>query len=73
MQVVNGAGGHIVIVADGTVSQLVTDAAITTADESRRFQITGDGQRHWYRVNFRAGDGALLALTNPIYVNFPEP
>jgi predicted metal-dependent phosphoesterase TrpH len=35
-----------------------------------KFTVTGDGERHWYRVNVRSADGKLLALTNPIYVNF---
>ena len=35
-----------------------------------KFTVTGDGQRHWYRVNVRSADGKLLAITNPIYVNF---
>ena len=34
--------------------------------------LESDGQRHWYRVNVRSADGKLLALTNPIYVNFSK-
>jgi hypothetical protein len=36
------------------------------------FTVTSDGQRHWYRVNVRSRDGRLLALTNPIYINFSK-
>jgi len=71
VQVVNAAGGRIELIADGNVSQLVTDTAIGGKDETKRFEIAGDGKRHWYRVNIRAADGSLLALSNPIYVNFP--
>jgi hypothetical protein len=72
VQVLNGAGGRVEIVSDGKVAHLLPDAAVAGNDETKHFDISGDGQRHWYRVNVRAADGSLLALTNPIYVNFPE-
>jgi len=49
------------IIEDGKPGPAITDGI---------FSVLSDGKRHWYRVNVRASDGKLLALTNPIYVNF---
>lgn len=63
---VNGVSGlAIQFIADGKpMPQLGTKQAL------EEFSIAADGQRHWYRVNVRSADGKLLALTNPIYINF---
>jgi hypothetical protein len=71
VEVKNGSGDRLEIVSDDKVAQLVTDPTVTGNDGTKRFELTGDGQRHWYRVNLRGPDGTLLVLTNPIYVNFP--
>lgn len=34
------------------------------------FKFISDGQRHWFRLNIRSASGALLTLTNPIYLNY---
>lgn len=60
--------------ANGLAIEIIADGKalpqFTTRQPSQEFSITADGQRHWYRVNVRSADGKLLALTNPIYVNF---
>ena len=65
---VNGASNPIIeVVEDGkVVPQLGATAA------THEFSIESDGKRHWYRVNVRFADGSLLALTNPIYINFSK-
>ncbi len=42
----------------------------TPSADSRGFQFTSDGRRHWFRLNIRSAGGTLLTLTNPIYLNF---
>ena len=58
--------GSIEVVQDGKVSPQLSGAN----PDSARFTISSDGRRHWYRINVRSAEGQLLALTNPIYVNF---
>ena len=65
---VNGATTPTIeIIRDGIVMPQLGAAAAT-----HEFSIESDGKRHWYRVNVRAADGSLLALTNPIYMNFAK-
>lgn len=70
VQVLNGAGGKVEVIRDGKRTELIPEAGVSQAHEVKRFRITGDGQRHWYRINFRAADGTLVTLTNAIYENF---
>lgn len=46
----------------------------TGADGSHRASLRwrSDGKRHWLRVDARDGDGSLLMLGNPVYVNWPR-
>lgn len=41
------------------------------SDEIRTLQFTSDGSHDWVRANLRDGDGRLLLLTNPVYLNLP--
>jgi hypothetical protein len=70
--VVGAANGQVEVIRDGNPVALLTDAYLKSADETLRFSVKSDGQRHWLRVNVRGADGMLLALTNPIYENFAE-
>jgi len=72
VQVVGGQGSTIEIVHNGEVERLLPDPQVHAQDETKRFDLIGDGGRHWYLVNLRGPDGSLLVLTNPIYINFPE-
>lgn len=73
VRVTGAANGKVEVIRDGSVSALMRDASIKSADDTLRFTAKSDGQRHWYRVNLRDADGSLLALTNPIYENFAGP
>lgn len=64
----NLAGAHAEVVRDGEVRPL--GDAVRGANESREFEETSDGKRHWVRVNVRGADGGLLVLGNPVYLNF---
>jgi predicted metal-dependent phosphoesterase TrpH len=56
---------------DAQIELLRDGKVIETADAGElSFRDTCDGGRHWYRLNVRDGAGKLLALTNPVYVNF---
>ena len=46
----------------------------TGEDGSQRASLRwrSDGKRHWLRVDARDGDGSLLMLGNPVYVNWPR-
>jgi len=64
---VSGANGvAIEVIADGQPAPQFGVVA------PMQVSLKSDGQRHWYRVNVRSADGKLLALTNPIYVNFSK-
>lgn len=73
VQVVGGQGSTVEIIHNGKTERLVADPAVGSYEETKRFEVVVDGGRHWYRVNLRAPDGTLLVLTNPIYLNFPQP
>jgi hypothetical protein len=38
-----------------------------------QFTDTGDGRRHWIRINARAPGGKLALIGNPIYRNWRAP
>lgn len=47
------------------------DSQIESADETRLHRFVSDGEYGWVRANVRNGDGRLLLLSNPVYVNGP--
>lgn len=52
------------VVRDGRVEK------IELKNGAADYRFINDGQRHWLRLNVRDKDGKLIALTNPIYINF---
>jgi hypothetical protein len=56
---------------NGRLLQL-EDPHVDSSDESRSHQLVSDGGYEWVRVNVRGGDGQLLLLSNPVYINAPE-
>ncbi len=46
--------------------EVIRDSEIV-ADQAR-FSLAADGAAHWVRVNLRDGDGRLLMIGNPIYL-----
>ncbi|MEO8115610.1 MAG: CehA/McbA family metallohydrolase, partial [Phenylobacterium sp.] len=72
IHVTNATSGNLSIVGDGPKPKLAA-AALASAEETRSFDVTSDGRRHWLRVDVRGPDGRLWLLGNPIYFNTPEP
>ena len=70
VQVAAPAGSIVEVIEDGHKAEVVPDTAMTQAEETKNFDWTSDGARHWLRVNVRSPEGRLLSLGNPIYVNF---
>ena len=52
------------IVKDGNIEKL------ELKNGAAEYRLPNDGKRHWVRLNVRDKNGKLLALTNPIYLNF---
>ncbi len=71
IQVVGGKDDRVELIRDGR-PKTIDNSAVRSLNQTIRFEVAGDGGRHWYRVNLRGSDGALLAITNPIYENFPD-
>jgi len=79
LQVANGAtmhvvartaaleGQHVVVTVDG--KPLASAEKPIPANGEVSFDWTGDGKRHWLRVDVRSPQGKLLILGNPVYVN----
>jgi hypothetical protein len=70
IHVTHAAGAALSLAGDGPRPRLA-DAALASDDETRSFEIVGDGRRHWLRVDVRGPDGNLWLLGNPIYLNAP--
>ena len=66
----HAAGGSLSLAGNGPKPELA-DAALGGDDETRSFEVSGDGQRHWLRIDVRGPDGKLWLLGNPIYFNAP--
>jgi hypothetical protein len=69
VRVVNVAGGRVEVVRD-TVIDAPANAAIAGDEHRLSFTQTGDGARHWVRINVRDRDGRLVLIGNPIYLNW---
>jgi hypothetical protein len=70
IHVFHAAGASLSLSGDGPKPKLA-DAALNADDETRAFEVAGDGRRHWLRVDVRGPDGKLWLLGNPIYLNAP--
>ncbi len=70
VRVTGAAGGKVEIVRDGALANDYGALIPESGKLRHEFTTQADAARHWYRVSVRAADGKLLALTNPIYVNF---
>lgn len=65
---VAGVAGHFEVIMDGETMPLDCETTVAPAATTRGFTLLADGQRHWVRLNVRAGDGRLMMIGNPIYV-----
>ena len=68
VHVSHAAGAALSLAGDGPKPKLA-DATLKSDDETRGFEVTGDGRRRWLRVDVRGPDGRLWLLGNPIYLN----
>lgn len=66
---VEGAEGAWVHVVD-SAGETVALPPITSAQSIQAFTRRSDGARRWIRLDLRAADGALMAMGNPIYLNW---
>ena len=69
LRVGHAVGAQVVVLLDGEPAMLVKDRNVRSDDAQLDFGWTSDGKRHWLRVDVRGGDGKLLLLGNPIYLN----
>lgn len=67
VHVTHAAGGSLSISGSGPKPKLAGKPL--GEDETIAFEVTGDGQPHWLRVDVRGPDGRLWLLGNPIYLN----
>jgi hypothetical protein len=63
--------GRIELIRDSNLVPDIPGAGIASPDYRASFIETGDGARHWLRVNVRDIQGRLLLVGNPIYLNGP--
>lgn len=66
VRVTHAAGGSLSISGSGPKPKLAGKAF--GDDETLSFEVAGDGQAHWLRVDVRGPDGKLWLLGNPIYL-----
>lgn len=59
-------GGQIEVIQDGVLAPAL--ARPVPADGEASFAFTGDGARHWLRVQVRDVMGRLVLIGNPIYI-----
>lgn len=63
-------GAYPEVIQDGQTKTLVDKSPLHEPTEMRAFDYISDGKRHWFRINIRSSNGALLIVGNPIYLNF---
>ncbi|THD71121.1 MAG: PHP domain-containing protein [Phenylobacterium sp.] len=68
VHVSHAAGGSLSLAGNAPKPKLA-DTALSSDDETRTFEVSGDGQHHWLRIDVRGPDGKLWLLGNPIYFN----
>ena len=64
------SGARIEVVESGGVRELLPAQAGEQIDQT--FTRRSDGQRRWLRINLRDESGSLLAIGNPIYLNWGD-
>jgi hypothetical protein len=71
VHVAHAAGARVEVLVDGTPAALLEQARVESADSHRGFEWPSDGKPHGLRVDVRDGQGKLILLGNPIYLNQP--
>jgi hypothetical protein len=70
IHVVNAKGDRIALEQDGA-PLVLTDADLTSDDDTRTLTIPSDGKRHWVRADVVSVPIPAL-IGNPIYLNWPD-
>ena len=65
------SGDSVHLLLDGHESSALAPKLVPGPDTTLRAQWTAVAGRHWLRAEVRDNHGALLVLSNPIYINFP--
>lgn len=65
------AGNRTETIEDGNPAKVGAEAEIPIEDFHQAFDLTGDGGRHWIRINILDRQGHLLLVGNPIYIDVP--
>lgn len=71
LHIVACAGTQVHLLVDGQESPALAPINIAGSDETLHTQWPASSGRHWLRAEVRDGQGQLLLLGNPIYINFP--
>jgi hypothetical protein len=73
LHVAHAPGARIEVLFDGTPAALLAQTQVESDDSRRSFEWRSDGKAHWLRVDVRDGEGRLILLGNPVYLNAPSP
>ncbi len=64
------SGGSVHFYIDGEDSSALAPQTIASGDETVHGVWNSDGARHWIRAEVVGGDGHILLMGNPVYVNW---
>jgi len=64
------AGALASLIVDGQAPASLSPQTIGAASEDLHFRWKSDGSRHWLLAEVRDGEGHLLLLSNPVYLNW---
>jgi hypothetical protein len=71
LHVAHVKGGRIALEEDGAPLGVLADPVVAADDDTKSFEIKGDGKRHWLRADVIQGPFPAL-IGNPIYLNVGE-
>jgi hypothetical protein len=68
VHIARASGARTEVIEDGHTVSLIAEPGILGDDVHQSFDLTGDGHRHWIRLNIRDRENRLLLVGNPIYL-----
>jgi hypothetical protein len=69
VHITHAKGAHLVLIADGAPLPLGESAAIEHDEQQTTFEIKGNNQRQWIRLDVCTAEGHRLLIGNPIYLS----
>ena len=69
VHITHANGAHLVLIADGSPLPLAESAAIKHDEQRTTFEIKGNNQRKWIRLDVCTAEGHRLLIGNPIYLS----